>query len=135
MIKTENPVIVEGNIVNIPLESEDNEIRFIIKRNDSKWDELHETSFDDLLTSHTEEWNRLWNISWIDFPEDRAHKIWTRTKYYALSHFPVIPEKPTIPGDSPFRRTFTTLLRIFRASDISTGLKPPWNIGWRFYRK
>ena len=54
-------------------------------------------SYETLHAAHTAEWRRFWETSWIDFPAPIAHAVWTRTKYYCGSLFPVLPEKPICP--------------------------------------
>jgi len=88
---------LDGDRIRISLPDGDHSLRFFIKRSDCPGIEVLRQSSAELLASHTATWNEFWQESWVDFPEDRAQWIWTRMKYYALSHFPKIPEKPMIP--------------------------------------
>ncbi len=97
IIKSNNPVSTAGHEVIIPLEKEDNLVEFFIERPDCPGQEILDRSFDELLARHAEIWHRDWEASWIDFPTQREAKIWTRMKYYAISNFPPIPERPMVP--------------------------------------
>jgi hypothetical protein len=96
-IMTQNPVEVNGNQITIHLEQERNILRIFVDRNDCPGLKEIEKPYETLLALHEKEWQKIWETSWVNFPEDRAQNIWTRMKYYAISHFPLIPEKPLIP--------------------------------------
>ncbi|HYW94419.1 MAG TPA: hypothetical protein VE870_02400, partial [Bacteroidales bacterium] len=97
IIKTNNDISTSGSQVIIPLNNEENIVEFFIRRDDCPGEEILEQPFEKLLAGHTDIWHDLWQKSWIDFPDARSQEIWTRMKYYALSNFPSIPEKPMIP--------------------------------------
>ncbi len=92
----ENMIFIDSTSIKIKLNSEKSTIKFLILRDDCPGLEVFNQSFDQLLRKHVEEWENIWKTSWIDFSEDRAQKIWSRMKYYAVSHFPLIPEKAMI---------------------------------------
>ncbi len=98
VVHSNNKLSVEGNSINIPLKEQENTIRIWVKRDDCPGISVVEKPYDKLYASHVAEWKNIWQTSWISFPEDRAQHLWTRMKYYALSHFPVIAEKPMIPS-------------------------------------
>lgn len=92
-----NEITLSENNLQVHLNDGENIIRFIIHKKATK-NELHsDASYDQLLASHTNEWEENWGRSWIDFPDDRAHHIWNRANYYNLSNFPITPEKALIP--------------------------------------
>ena len=97
VIQADAEFSVSGHTVSIALQPGKNVVKYFINRPDCPNERILNQSFEQLLTSHTREWSSLWNTCWIDFPSDREQKIWMRSLYYALSHFPVIPEKPAIP--------------------------------------
>ncbi len=96
-IQSNNNITVEENKVKIHLKNEENLIQILVKRDDCPDKEVLDKSYSALLADHTKEWEKIWNESWIDFPADRAQKIWLRSKYYSICNFPSIPEKPMIP--------------------------------------
>ena len=98
IVDGDNPVTFENNVLSIPLLKERNTLKIAFRRDDcAEVDSLLALPFDELKESHTDRWNNIWQMSWVDLPDDRAQKIWTRMKYYTLSHFPVVEEKPLIP--------------------------------------
>jgi hypothetical protein len=97
IVWTKNKVVVNGNRLEIKLKNKETLLKIWVKKDDCPGIEVLDKPFAELYASHIKEWEKTWQQSWIDFPEDRAQKIWTRMKYYALSHFPVITEKPMIP--------------------------------------
>ena len=98
VVDGDNPVTFENNILSIPLLKERNILKIAFKHDGCAEPEaLLSKSFEEMKSSHTAVWENTWQTSWVDLPDDRAQKIWTRMKYYALSHFPVIEEKPLIP--------------------------------------
>ncbi|MDD6210755.1 MAG: hypothetical protein PUB21_09150 [Bacteroidales bacterium] len=98
IVDGDNPVTFKENILYIPLHKENNTVKIAVKRPDTPAPaELFDKSFAELKKSHEAVWADAWRKSWVDLPDDRAQKIWTRMKYYAVSHFPVIEEKPLIP--------------------------------------
>lgn len=90
-------IIIDGSRIKINLSNEQSTIKFLVLRDDCPGLEVLQQSFAQLLNAHVKEWEKIWQTSWIDFPEDRAQQIWTRMKYYAVSHFPIIPEKAMLP--------------------------------------
>ncbi len=92
-----NHIAIDGSRVHITLNDQTSTIKFLMLRDDCPGLEVLDQSFDWLLAAHTHEWQTIWQRSWIDFPDDRAQKIWSRMKYYAVSHFPLIPEKAMLP--------------------------------------
>lgn len=93
-----NEIEISENKVLIRLKEESNLFTFFVHRNDCPaLSEIAPLPYDSLLSSHKREWADVWATSWVDLPEERAHNIWTRMKYYAISHFPLIAEKPMIP--------------------------------------
>ncbi len=97
IIHSNNNLTVDISRVKIHLKENENIIKILVKRDDCPGIEVLEKSYDELLAEHTEEWEKIWNKSWIDFPTGRAQKIWMRSKYYAICNFPNISEKPMIP--------------------------------------
>jgi hypothetical protein len=72
-------------------------IRIWVKRDGCPDERAARAPADALLKQHTATWRGLWKLSWVDLPEERAQRVWCRTKYYALSHFPSIPVRPLCP--------------------------------------
>lgn len=94
---TNNEIILENDVLSIRLKENENLVKFIIEREDVPGQPAVEQSFEQLLASHVAEWEKEWSKAWIDFPEERAHNIWTRSVYYNISNFATIPEKALIP--------------------------------------
>ncbi len=92
-----NEITREEDILNIRLKNEENLIRIIIDRDDVDSQSAIDASFDELMQLHVQEWEKEWSKAYINFPEERAHNIWTRSNYYNISNFAVIPEKALIP--------------------------------------
>jgi len=92
-----NTIKLEGDQLIIRLRNPENLIRIIVERNDIDGRDAWDMSYDQLYYSHIKKWVSLWERSWIDFPEARAHHIWNRGNYYNLSNFPSIPAKALIP--------------------------------------
>ncbi len=97
IIKSNDKIRTSGNEILIPLENEENLVEFFIKREDCPGEDILNKPYDEILSQHKDAWHRLWDESWINFPDARSRQIWTRMKYYTLSCFPPIPEKPMIP--------------------------------------
>ncbi len=96
-IQSNNSLTLDENTVKIHLKEDENIIKILVKRDDCPSIEVLDKSNDELLAGHIKEWEKHWNKSWINFPDQRAQKIWMRSKYYAICNFPAIPEKPMIP--------------------------------------
>ena len=96
-VKTNSDPIVDGHTIIIPLESEENMVRIFVKRDDCPGREVLDKSWDNLLNEHISVWHKLWDKSWVDLPDNISQAIWTRMKYYDISNFPPVPEKPMIP--------------------------------------
>lgn len=90
-------IVIDGSKIKIKLSHETSTIKFLVLRDDCPGREVLQQAFEPLLNSHAQAWEDIWQTSWIDFPDDRAQQIWLRMKYYALSHFPKIPEKAMLP--------------------------------------
>ena len=98
IIDGDNPVAFANNILTIPLSKKNNTIKIVFEREDTpQAQQLLEQTFETLKRTHEKEWAEIWKTSWVNLSDERAQKIWTRMKYYAVSHFPLIEEKPLIP--------------------------------------
>ena len=98
IVDGDNPVTFENNVLIIPLLKEENTLKIAFKHKEcADPGQLLTQSFDEMAVSHTAVWSDVWARSWVDLPDDRAQKIWTRMNYYAVSLFPVVEEKPLIP--------------------------------------
>ena len=98
IVDGDNPVTFENNTLVIPLLKEQNTLKIAFKHKDcSAPEQLLTQSFDEMVNFHKAVWADVWSKSWMDLPDDRGQKIWTRMKYYAISNFPMIEEKPIIP--------------------------------------
>lgn len=93
----ENKITREGDVLNIHLKNEESLVKIIIERDDVDIKAALTQSYDELLSSHVAEWEKEWSKAWINFPEERAHNIWTRSVYYNISNFATLPEKALIP--------------------------------------
>ena len=97
MVIADNPIQQEGDVLNIRLKNKENIIKIFVRHNGKDETEVADASYAALLKSHTAEFEKNWERSWIDFPEEKSHHIWNRANYYNLSNFPVVPAKALIP--------------------------------------
>jgi len=98
-IKTNNEITTSGNYVYIKIKEQESIIKIFIERDDCPTlNEVINKPYSELLDSHTEEWAKVWATSWVNYPDPIAQNLWTRMKYYMISHFPLISEKPMIPS-------------------------------------
>lgn len=96
-VVSNNNISQKGNEIRIRLKEKENLIKLRVKRDDVNKKDALGQSYENLKQSHIKKWKEEWAKSWISFPTERAHNIWTRANYYNLSNFPVIPEKALIP--------------------------------------
>ncbi len=93
---------VRGTHVHVRLDSRadgtaEHTVKIWIERAGCPGEEILGRSHAELHTAHAGAWRRFWETSWASFPEERAHAIWTRTKYYMGCNFPVVPARPMCP--------------------------------------
>lgn len=89
---------VHGTQLWLTLKDGDNDLRILVNHPQGSSEKILNEPYDSLLAAHQNRWKNEWECCWINFPEDRAHKIWTRMNYYTLCNFPLISEKPMIPS-------------------------------------
>jgi len=89
---------IDGTQLLVYLPDGVSDLRIWVKHNLEKDEEVLSESYQKHLNSHIKIWQNEWSKSWLDLPEDRAQKIWTRMKYYSICNFPLIVEKPMIPS-------------------------------------
>jgi len=94
---SDNEITRDGDVISIRLKNDENLLKFIIDREDVDSSVAIDQSFENLIASHIAEWEKEWSRAYINFPEERAHNIWTRSNYYNISNFATIPEKALIP--------------------------------------
>ncbi len=87
-----------GTKLIVKLQNGTNDLRILVQRPDMDVKNSLTESFENLKQSHAALWEQEWKQSWINVPDERLQKIWTRMKYYTLCNFPLITEKPMIPS-------------------------------------
>jgi len=87
----------EGTKLIVKLKNGTSDIRILVHRPDIDNSSSLNANYEDLVQRHTAVWEKEWKQSWVNLPEDRIQKIWTRMRYYSLCNFPLIAEKPMIP--------------------------------------
>ncbi len=90
-------VTTEGSAVSIVPSEPVCTLRILVEREGCPGREVRAQPWERLHGEHLAAMRRFWEECWADYPEERAHKVWTRTNYYLACNFPTRPARPMCP--------------------------------------
>lgn len=88
---------VDGTAVVVRVGEEPCVLKVLVDRPNCPDHGVLERSWEELLEQHADAMRRFWEECWVDLPDDRAHKIWTRTNYYLSCTMPTVAARPMCP--------------------------------------